>query len=151
MSHKPIQFFCRIRPPTQFEQLTSPSNSQLSKRPDPSRSKSPIKSPTTSKSSSNLSNHMYSIFSCPNEKTPEIVVCNENPIKGRLIEANLRNERDLADFQGSILENSRFFHFDHVFNYNASQNQIFQEVCKEKIHELLIGVNSTVLLYGPNS
>ena len=94
---------------------------------------------------------MYSIFSCPNEKSPEIVICCENPIQGKLIEANLRNERDLPDYQSSILEKSRFFHFDKVFTYNTSQNTIFSEICKEKVNSLLLGINSTILLYGPNS
>lgn len=152
MSYKPsISVFCRIRPPTQYEQMTSPSHTTLTKRPDISRSKSPLNSPNQTKSSSNLSNHMYSIFSCPNEKSPEIVICSENPIKGKLIETNLLYERDLPDYQNSILDKAIFFQFDRVLPSNSTQNLVFSEICKEKVHNLLLGLNSTILFYGPNS
>lgn len=144
MSYEP-SFYCRIRPPTQYEQLNSPVQASTS------RSISPIKSPKQSKPSSNLSNHMFSIFTCAKEKTPEVVICNENPIKGRLIETNLLKEQDLEDYKTSILEKARFFQFDRVFPHNIAQNQIFLEVCKEKINNLLKGVSSAMLFYGPNS
>lgn len=139
-------FYCRIRPPTQYEQLNSPSSNF-----PVSRSISPLKSPKQQKPSSNLSNHMFNIFTCPAEKTPQTVICNENPIKGKLIETNFLKERDLEGYKSSILEKARFFQFDRVFNLNSSQNSIFIEVCKEKVQNLLKGSSSAVLFYGPNS
>jgi len=142
-----FHFYCRIRPPTQFEQLTSTHVP----RSDLSRSRSPMKSPKPIKSPSNLNLHMYSIFSCPDEKSPEIAICSENPIKGTLISKNFGKERDLQDFKASVLEKAKFFYFDRVFPTSSSQNQIYTETLKEKITNLLRGVNATVILYGPNS
>lgn len=142
-----FQFYCRIRPPTQFEQISSTQPH----RSDVSRSRSPLQSPKPLKSPSSLSLQMYSIFACPEEKFPEIAICSENPIKGTLISKNLGKERELQEFKKSILENANFFYFDRVFGIEASQNLIYNQVMKENISNLLRGVNATVIFFGPNS
>lgn len=40
------------------------------------------------------------------------------------------------------------FEFDKVFNSNTSQDDIFEEIAKDKIRDALDGVNCTIFAYG---
>lgn len=141
-----LSFFCRIRPPLQIELLTSAVQKS-------DRSKSPVnrcRTPIKSKPSSLSQDCMFNIFTCANQRNSKIVIASENPIKSKLIDCYIKSEEDVENYRGSILENIEIFNFDRVFPLSMNQLQLYNETCKENTNQLFKGIDSNIIIYGPN-
>lgn len=93
---------------------------------------------------------MFNIFTCANQRNSKIVIASENPIKSKLIDCYIKSEEDLENYRESILENIEIFKFDKVFALPTNQLQLFNETCKENINQIFKGIDSNIIIYGPN-
>ena len=106
----PIMFLCRIK---QYCK-TSNTEHQTSKYSD-KRSVSPIKSKSPNKKK-NFPNS-FQIFTTTSEnEIPKVVVSTENPIQQKHINSFFRTEKDLYNYQNTILKKSSIFNYDGVFD-----------------------------------
>ena len=141
-----LSFFCRIRPPIQIELLTSTVQKSDHSKSPANRCRTPIKN----KPSSLSKDCMFNIFTCANQRNSKIVIASENPIKSKLIDCYIKSEEDLENYRESILENIEIFKFDKVFALPTNQLQLFNETCKENINQIFKGIDSNIIIYGPN-
>ena len=56
-------------------------------------------------------------------------------------------DNNYIEFAGSK-NNSKIFKFDHIFNFDSQQSQIFEICCKEICDSLFEGYNGTIFAYG---
>ena len=52
------------------------------------------------------------------------------------------------DDDEEIFQNNHTFTFDHIFDSNSEQTEIFDKAAKKAVHAVLKGYNSTILAYG---
>jgi hypothetical protein len=140
-----LTFYCRIRPPIQYELLSTTRKSEKSKSPA-NRNRTPLKN----KPSSLVQDCLFNIFTCNNQRNSKIVIASENPIKAKLIDCYMKSEEDIENYRDSILENVEIFNFDKVLPLQTNQIQLYNEICKEAITQVFKGIDSNLIIYGPN-
>ena len=113
-----MKIFARLRPPLQHEiyssTTTTPSKDVEKKGKIPSQSKSMSHSITYPKQSSLHQDFLYSFYSTDDENNQKLIYL-KNPVKGKLLEKNLKDESGFETVHDLLPEVSAVFEYDKVF------------------------------------
>ncbi|KAJ8395059.1 hypothetical protein AAFF_G00040100 [Aldrovandia affinis] len=78
------------------------------------------------------------------------VMCRFRPLNGSEV---MRGDRYIAKFQGedNVIIASKPYMFDHVFQSNTSQEQVYNACAQRIVKDVLEGYNGTIFAYGQTS
>ena len=120
-----LKVYAKLRPPLQDEIYSLSPNVSAEKRMKQSASaKSHISHITYPKQSSLLQDFPYSFY-CGDQENSKKLIFLKNPVKGKMLEKNLRTEKDFNSVHDILSDVSAVFEFDRVFGQNTGYKCVF--------------------------